>query len=440
MAAIYGGDEVNAVVVDLGTWQCKAGYAGDDTPKAVFPSLAGVVASSAEANGMEVDGQQQQQQQGATTSGRKLYIGGQELGYKRPDMEVVSPFTPDGLLADWDITQRLWEYALRERLHIKPEENALLLAEPTHTTREVRERTVEAAFEHLRCPALFLAKDAVLTTFSVAKQTSVVIDSGYHCTTIAGVHDGYVLTKSISRSPVGGRLLNQCLQKSLEKQGTVIRPRQTFTRVEKKGCPGEFDVVPAENTGLTSSFLSHQVELIVGDIKELVSRVSDVHFVPEAHQGIPGISYELPDGTEITVSTERFLVPELLFQPQLVAKFPGMDHYTLPEGVKGLAGLVVDSVNRCDADVRKDLYQHVVLAGGTSLLTQMRERLELDISAAAPGGTKVKVTAPVNPTERRHAVWIGGSILASLGSFQQMWMSKQEYEEHGAGLIHRKAP
>jgi actin-related protein len=50
--------------------------------------------------------------------------------------------------------------------------------------------------------------------------------------------------------------------------------------------------------------------------------------------------------------------------------------------------------------------------GGTSLLTQMRERLELDIAAAAPGGTKVKVTAPVNPTERRHAVWIGESLLA----------------------------
>lgn len=52
----------------------------------------------------------------------------------------------------------------------------------------------------------------------------------------------------------------------------------------------------------------------------------------------------------------------------------------------------------------------------------------------------MKVIAPANPTERRFSTWIGGSILASLGSFHQMWMSKAEYSEHGASLIHRKAP
>ncbi|KAF8055322.1 ARP4 [Scenedesmus sp. PABB004] len=432
MAAIYGGDEVNAVVLDLGTWQTKAGYAGDDTPKAVFPSLAGVVGGDG-ASGMEVDGAE-------GGGGRRLYLGSQELGYRRPGMDVVSPFNAEGLLEDWEATQRIWEYALKDRLMVDPKENAVLLAEPTHNSRAVREKTVQAAFEHLGCPALFLAKDAVLATFSVAKQTGVVVDAGYDATTVAGVHDGYVLTKSISRSPVGGRLLNSCLRAALEARGVVLRPRQTFKRVEKKGAPGEYDVVDVDSADLTPGFLAHQTELIVGDIKELVSRVSDVHFVEADNLTVPAITYELPDGNEIQVGVDRFKVPELLFQPQLVRTFPGMAEHALPEGAKGLAGLVVDSVNRCDTDVRKDLYQHVVLAGGTSLLAQMRERLELDISTAAPGGTKVKVTAPVNPTERRHAVWIGGSILASLGSFQQMWLSKQEYEEHGAGLIHRKAP
>lgn len=438
MAAIYGGDEVNAVVLDLGTWQCRAGYAGDDTPKAVFPSLAGVTgsAAAADANGMEVDGQQQQP--AASTSGRKLFVGSQELGYSRAQMEVVSPFSADGLLSNWDIVMRMWDYALRDRLHIKPEENAVLFTEPTHNTKEVREKMVQTAFEHLRCPALFLAKDAALSTFSVAKQTSIVVDSGYSCTTVAGVHDGYVLTKSISRSPVAGKLLNSCLQKALESRGVALKPRQAFKRVEKK--PGEFVAEPVDASDLTASFLAHQVELIVSDIKESVSRVSDVHFIAEDNMTVPSIAYELPDGNEIHVGVDRFKVPELLFQPSLVRTFPGMSGYPLPEGIKGLAGVVVDSVNRCDTDVRKDLYQHVVLTGGTSLLSQMRERLELDISAAAPGGTKVKVTAPVNPTERRYATWIGGSILASLGSFQQMWMSKQEYDEHGAGLVHRKCP
>lgn len=54
------------------------------------------------------------------------------------------------------------------------------------------------------------------------------------------MHDGYVLTKSISRSPVGGKLLNSCLHKALEARGIAVKPRQTFKRVEKK--PGEFVV------------------------------------------------------------------------------------------------------------------------------------------------------------------------------------------------------
>jgi actin-related protein len=57
---------------------------------------------------------------------------------------------------------------------------------------------------------------------------------------VAGVHDGYVLTKSISRSPVGGKVLNTCLQKALQARGIQVKPRQTFKRVEKK--PGEFVV------------------------------------------------------------------------------------------------------------------------------------------------------------------------------------------------------
>lgn len=100
----------------------------------------------------------------------------------------------------------------------------------------------------------------------------------------------------------------------------------------------------------------------------------------------------------------------------------------------------------CDTDLKRDFYANVVLSGGTALLPGLRERLERDLAAhaatqvALAATSKVKVTSPANAVERRFSVWIGGSILASLGSFQQMWMSKAEYEEHGKGLIHRRAP
>ena len=113
-----------------------------------------------------------------------------------------------------------------------------------------------------------------------------------------------------------------------------------------------------------------------------------------------------------------------------------------PDGgdAKGLPALILDVINSCDVDVRKDLFGGMLLAGGGSMFGQLRERLEAELHDAAPTNVRVKMTASANAVERKFATWIGGSILASLGSFQQMWMSKQEYEEHGAQLVHKKCP
>ena len=63
------------------------------------------------------------------------------------------------------------------------------------------------------------------------------------------------------------------------------------------------------------------------------------------------------------------------------------------------------------------------------------DRVQKEIAALAPSSMKAKIIAP---PERKYSVWIGGSILASLSSFQQMWISKQEYDESGPSIVHRK--
>ncbi|URD84326.1 ACTIN [Musa troglodytarum] len=63
------------------------------------------------------------------------------------------------------------------------------------------------------------------------------------------------------------------------------------------------------------------------------------------------------------------------------------------------------------------------------------DRMSKEITALAPSSMKIKVVAP---PERKYSVWIGGSILASLSTFQQMWISKGEYEESGPAIVHRK--
>eukprot|EP01084_Bolivina_argentea_P206633 352726_1 len=90
---------------------------------------------------------------------------------------------------------------------------------------------------------------------------------------------------------------------------------------------------------------------------------------------------------------------------------------------------------KCDVDIRKDLYENILLTGGSTMFKGMSERLRKEINLLAPDSMKVNVIAPV---ERKYTIWEGGSILASLSTFEEMWIRKQEYEEHGPSIVHRK--
>ena len=125
------------------------------------------------------------------------------------------------------------------------------------------------------------------------------------------------------------------------------------------------------------------------------------------------VKYELPDGQTIGVSSQRFRCPEALFKPMMLGKeMPGFHEITY------------QSIMKCDVDVRKDLYSNIVMSGGTTMFPGIAERLSKEVTALAPSTMKIKILAP---SERKFLVWIGGSILSSLSTFQSMWISKAEY-------------
>jgi len=101
----------------------------------------------------------------------------------------------------------------------------------------------------------------------------------------------------------------------------------------------------------------------------------------------------------------------------------------------GIHELVYNNISECDVDIRKDLYNNIVLSGGSTMYPGLPERLHREVSMLAPKTTRVKVVAP---PERKYSVWIGGSVLASLTTFQSMWITKEEYEEGGAAIIHHR--
>lgn len=135
-------------------------------------------------------------------------------------------------------------------------------------------------------------------------------------------------------------------------------------------------------------------------------------------------SYELPDGQIISIGNERFRCPEVLFQPSFI----GAESH-------GIQEKLYNSIMKCDIDIRKDLYANIVLSGGSTMFPGIADRLSKEMINIVPQAMKIRVIAP---PERKYSVWIGGSILSSLSSFSTMWVTKEEYDECGQGIIHRK--
>ena len=102
---------------------------------------------------------------------------------------------------------------------------------------------------------------------------------------------------------------------------------------------------------------------------------------------------------------------------------------------EGVHKLMYQSIMKCDMEIRRDLYSNIVLSGGTTMFPNFDVRLTEEMTAVAPDFIKVNVVAQ---PERKYLAWIGGSIWSSLSTFQEMCISKDEYDDNGPGIVHRK--
>lgn len=431
---IQGGDEVSALVFDIGTSTMKVGFAGDDSPNSIIPTRVGV--SSGKKEMME------DEEETNTSQRTNFYVGRKSLNFVRDFMEMEQPIK-NGKVNDWDHIERLINYAEKERLNILPSEYPVVMGEVPFVDSKDREKMAEIMFEQFNHPAFFLCKNPVLTAFSCGKATSLVVESGAGVSCCSPVYDGYVLRRGVSYNFFAGDELDTEILKFYAKQNVVFRPHFVF---EKRVIDNQLQNVEVERPNVTSSYRDWSIRSIIKDLKKDMFFVSENPLDLSRHVTIPPQAYSLPDGTRIQLSEERCKITELFFHPSALRNSPPLSESVNQSQVKtesskkALHELATESIHKCDVDLRKGFFNSIILSGGNTMIAGLAKRFEKEITAKTPISVRSGKTPIIQSLDRVNSVWVGGSILSSLGSFQQLWVSSDQYKENGSGAINKCCP
>ncbi|KAG2382441.1 hypothetical protein C9374_005643 [Naegleria lovaniensis] len=372
--------DFKALMFDLGSGLTKVGFTGEDSPSSVFPTVVG------KAN-------QGRLQSIPTLNGTNREMIGDEAVCATYNT-LFSPIR-HGIIQDYDRIEKILHHCFYNELRVEPEDHPVIMSTRVHAPKAQHEKLTQIMFETFAVPGFYIAQSTLLSMFAAGRNTGIVLDCGDGVTSVETLSNGYHTKIAAKRVNMGGSDLDEYLATLLQERGYYF------------STSAELHVVKQIKEKLSYCALDLDAELQTDRMSSKLEK-----------------AYELPDGNVISISNERFRCMEALFNPSLIGR----------EDV-GIHEMVFNAIQKCDLGVRKDFYGNILLSGGSTFSEGFSDRLVKEITSLAPASILVKV---VSPPERKYSVWIGGSILGDLSSFQQYYLSKQEYDDEGPAMIHRK--
>eukprot|EP01084_Bolivina_argentea_P164620 286192_1 len=414
----------SAIVMDNGSGTIKAGFVDDtsdttnEIPSTIIPCIVGRTKSPV-FNGVPTAFQ------AAYELGNKQTYFGHEA--TKGSLQINHPIQ-HGKITHWDDLQQLWHYIFEHHLCVEPKEHSVLCTENIgHHNRGNREKMTEIMFEIFDVPYLYVAIPSVLSLYAAGRDTGLVLDSGFSQTSICAIYEGYVLPHASKTISLSGDVITDYFHSIMMHKGHL------FTR-ERKGSDAK------------------RISNVIKENMCHVTRDGDIYNEVSIKQK----SYVLPDGAVIDVEMERIYAPEILFDPEIVDC-----------NEDGIHKQICESIVKCDHEIRNEMFDNIVLSGGNTMFDGIAERLTKEITQIADkqmiingymrryfeddvyrdilgiiyknlnakSCPKIKVIAP---PKRNYSSWIGGSIVAQLDTFSEMWITEDEYYDCGPTIVHRK--
>ena len=365
-------DKGRAIVIDNGSYSIKAGFAGAELPQVVSPCVVGRPKKNLSSSG-------------------QVYVGDEALN-KAGILSLSSPIQMKNM--EMSDMRSIWHHIFYDELQVDPSEHPVLMTEKPLAIQ--RRGMAEIMFETFNVPSFYLCSTSVLSLYSTGRTTGIVFENGHNTSYVTPIYEGFSIPHAIMSSQISGDCISSHLQRFLNDlcifDFSYSHSRKILHEIKEKYC------------------------YVALDFEAEMKKVKGSHE--------SDIEYELPDGNSVTISEERFRTPELLFKPNL-------SEYNYEDSVDKM---VVDSIDKCNADLHQDLYANIVLAGGSTMFEGFPERFEKEIKLHAPKTMKVKVSAP---TMRNYSAWIGGSRLASLPIFPDMVITRDEYNECDFNILRK---